>query len=222
MEAAAADNLYIEEFGLKGEGFTSAVWPQCWLCDVCAVGHVGCCVRGGYPVGVSISSSPAISPWAAASIVKSTADEGTPAAVATAAAARAASWLSVLDKLKFVTTKLTVRKTAAAEGGGGGGGDAGGGGGAGGEGGGEGGGLGLGGGGGNGGGGDGLGGGGEGDGGGGGSGDVMRGGGGEVSGGGGERAVHSSFGRSVSHSPARQRPCWVGSEVGRQCVPSGR
>jgi len=36
----------------------SAVWPQCWLCAVCAVGHVGCCVRGGgYPVGVSISSS---------------------------------------------------------------------------------------------------------------------------------------------------------------------
>jgi len=25
----------------------SAVWPQCWLCDVCAVGHVGCCVGGG-------------------------------------------------------------------------------------------------------------------------------------------------------------------------------
>jgi len=37
----------------------SAVWPQCWLCAVCAVGHVGCCVGGGgYPVGVSISSSP--------------------------------------------------------------------------------------------------------------------------------------------------------------------
>jgi len=25
----------------------SAVWPQCWLCAVCAVGHVGCCVEGG-------------------------------------------------------------------------------------------------------------------------------------------------------------------------------
>jgi len=35
----------------------SAVWPQCWLCAVCAVGHVGCCGGGGYPVGVSISSS---------------------------------------------------------------------------------------------------------------------------------------------------------------------
>jgi len=28
----------------------SAVWPQCWLCAVCAVGHVGCCVRGGWAV----------------------------------------------------------------------------------------------------------------------------------------------------------------------------
>jgi len=35
----------------------SAVWPQCWLCAVCAVGHIGCCVGGEYPVGVSISSS---------------------------------------------------------------------------------------------------------------------------------------------------------------------
>ena len=35
----------------------SAVWPQCWLCAVCAVGNVGCCVCvGGYSVGVSISS----------------------------------------------------------------------------------------------------------------------------------------------------------------------
>jgi len=34
----------------------SAVWPQCWLCAVCAVGHIGCCVGGEYPVGVSISS----------------------------------------------------------------------------------------------------------------------------------------------------------------------
>jgi len=25
----------------------SAVWPQCWLCAVCAVGRVGCCVGGG-------------------------------------------------------------------------------------------------------------------------------------------------------------------------------
>ena len=25
----------------------SAVWPQWWLCAVCAVGHVGCCVGGG-------------------------------------------------------------------------------------------------------------------------------------------------------------------------------
>jgi len=24
----------------------SAVWPQCWLCAVRAVGHVGCCVGG--------------------------------------------------------------------------------------------------------------------------------------------------------------------------------
>jgi len=29
----------------------SAVWPQCWLCAVCAVGHVGCCVCGGAPCG---------------------------------------------------------------------------------------------------------------------------------------------------------------------------
>ena len=29
----------------------SAVWPQCWLCAVCAVGHVGCCVGGGVPCG---------------------------------------------------------------------------------------------------------------------------------------------------------------------------
>ena len=28
----------------------SAVWPQCWLCAVCAVGHIGCCVGGEYPV----------------------------------------------------------------------------------------------------------------------------------------------------------------------------
>ena len=33
------------------------MWPQCWLCAVCAVGHIGCCVGGEYPVGVSISSS---------------------------------------------------------------------------------------------------------------------------------------------------------------------
>jgi len=25
----------------------SAVWPQCWLCAVCAVGRVGCCVGEG-------------------------------------------------------------------------------------------------------------------------------------------------------------------------------
>jgi len=25
----------------------NAVSPQCWLCAVCAVGHVGCCVEGG-------------------------------------------------------------------------------------------------------------------------------------------------------------------------------
>jgi len=25
----------------------SAVWPQYWLCAVCAVGHVGCCVGAG-------------------------------------------------------------------------------------------------------------------------------------------------------------------------------
>jgi len=25
----------------------SAMWPQCWLCAVYAVGHVGCCVGGG-------------------------------------------------------------------------------------------------------------------------------------------------------------------------------
>jgi len=35
----------------------SAVWRQCWLCAGCAVGRAGCCVGGGYPVGVSISSS---------------------------------------------------------------------------------------------------------------------------------------------------------------------
>jgi len=29
----------------------SAVWPQCWLCAVCAVGHVGCCVGGGGTLG---------------------------------------------------------------------------------------------------------------------------------------------------------------------------
>ena len=23
------------------------MWPQCWLCAVCAVGHVSCCVWGG-------------------------------------------------------------------------------------------------------------------------------------------------------------------------------
>ena len=34
----------------------SAVWPQCWLCAVRAVGRIGCCVGEGYPVGVSISS----------------------------------------------------------------------------------------------------------------------------------------------------------------------
>jgi len=44
----------------------STVWPQCWLCAVRAVGHVGCCVGGGGggrgggdPVGLSISSSSA-------------------------------------------------------------------------------------------------------------------------------------------------------------------
>ena len=26
------------------------MWPQCWLCAVCAVGRVGCCV-GGVPCG---------------------------------------------------------------------------------------------------------------------------------------------------------------------------
>jgi len=36
--------------------------PESWLCAVCAVGHVGCCVCGGYPVGVSIYSSPVIHP----------------------------------------------------------------------------------------------------------------------------------------------------------------
>ena len=35
----------------------SAVWPQCWLCAVCAMGCVGCSVGGDYPVGVSISST---------------------------------------------------------------------------------------------------------------------------------------------------------------------
>jgi len=25
----------------------STVWPQCGLCAVCAVGHVGCCIGGG-------------------------------------------------------------------------------------------------------------------------------------------------------------------------------
>jgi len=40
----------------------SAVWPECWLCDVCAVGHIGCCVGGEYPVGVSISSSSRVPP----------------------------------------------------------------------------------------------------------------------------------------------------------------
>ena len=34
----------------------SAVWLQCWLCAVCAVGHISCCVGGEYPVGVNISS----------------------------------------------------------------------------------------------------------------------------------------------------------------------
>jgi len=29
----------------------SAVWPQCWLCAVCAVSRVGCCVWGGGPCG---------------------------------------------------------------------------------------------------------------------------------------------------------------------------
>jgi len=29
----------------------SAVWLQCWLCAVCAVGHIGCCVGGGVPCG---------------------------------------------------------------------------------------------------------------------------------------------------------------------------
>ena len=33
------------------------MWPQCWLCAVCAVGHIGCCGGGEYPVGVGISSS---------------------------------------------------------------------------------------------------------------------------------------------------------------------
>jgi len=27
------------------------VWPQCWLCAVCAVGRAGCCVGGGVPCG---------------------------------------------------------------------------------------------------------------------------------------------------------------------------
>jgi len=39
-----------------GQGVRRAVWPQCWLCAVCAVGRVSCCVCGGYPVGVSIPS----------------------------------------------------------------------------------------------------------------------------------------------------------------------
>ena len=31
----------------------SALWPQCWLWAVCAVGHVGCCVcvEGGVTCG---------------------------------------------------------------------------------------------------------------------------------------------------------------------------
>jgi len=29
----------------------SAMWPQCWLCAVCAVGRVGCCVSGGISCG---------------------------------------------------------------------------------------------------------------------------------------------------------------------------
>jgi len=32
-------------------GRVSAVWPQCWLCAVCAVGRAGCCVAGGVPCG---------------------------------------------------------------------------------------------------------------------------------------------------------------------------
>jgi len=28
-----------------------AVWRQCWLCAVCAVGRAGCCVGGGVPCG---------------------------------------------------------------------------------------------------------------------------------------------------------------------------
>jgi len=39
--------------GLSSALWGSAVWPQCWLCAVCAVGHIGCCVGGEYPVGVS-------------------------------------------------------------------------------------------------------------------------------------------------------------------------
>ena len=27
------------------------MWPQCWLCAVCAVGHGGCCVGGRVPCG---------------------------------------------------------------------------------------------------------------------------------------------------------------------------
>ena len=41
----------------------NAVWPQCWLCAVCAVGHVGCCVGGGVPYGgkhIIIAASPAL------------------------------------------------------------------------------------------------------------------------------------------------------------------
>jgi len=29
----------------------SAMWPQCWLCAVCAVCHAGCCVRVGWGGG---------------------------------------------------------------------------------------------------------------------------------------------------------------------------
>jgi len=50
-------DLYCSYIHLRGFVFCpggSAVWPQCWLC---AVGHIGCCVGGEYPVGVSISSS---------------------------------------------------------------------------------------------------------------------------------------------------------------------
>ena len=47
LEQHRSPNTYKSVFCPGG----SAVWPQCWLCAVCAVGHVGCCVGGGVPCG---------------------------------------------------------------------------------------------------------------------------------------------------------------------------